>query len=554
MYKILMLPSKNSLVGFLLLFNFVGGAAANANLQDDDPFRSTQSGSAPDLHDSPPDADGFRVPLAYDKTVTIGIAGCPKFVIGNEVWDGPTLKVSARLHGSYDAQGLRALSDDGRWFAASSKSPNQQDTTVSVWSTASGEIVLEVPGDAEKFADFVKISRNQYLLIGGRHNNQLEVWDIEAGSRLPKTITVPDRRIEPDGKTVFSPDGKSFATIAHDTLILTSTASGKPIVAMDPPGSLAKQTGNRSRERAANRSQPAPNADDAGFVFAWTTALEFSPNGEELAAFSTHPYPRLLIWNIKGKLLVDEPMLLPKLSVVRSSMQWTPDSRWLLYNGWLIERESRKVVLCVRIPTGAYIAPVLLSSNQIACNLSDRPEDLQVISIPWEDLSKSLKKVATAAPARLSPSQPISLKIEANTDDVRVMLTELLTQRLTQNGLQVQTGVGTVFRMAISERAGESLPIYESQSPADRRGRNTGRTATEVEGAAVLEWHLPGEVQPVWRGHLTAQSGRTFSEEIHDGTMRQSMLQGLILQLQGLEIPYYIPESSEELTLPAIIE
>ena len=61
--------------------------------------------------------------------VTFGPAGCPVAVVGNSVWDVKGYKQLGTLTDKYEG---RALSADGKLFAAGSKSPNQTDTTVTV--------------------------------------------------------------------------------------------------------------------------------------------------------------------------------------------------------------------------------------------------------------------------------------------------------------------------------------------------------------------------------------------------------------------------------------
>jgi hypothetical protein len=70
----------------------------------------------------------------------------------------------------------------------------------------------------------------------------------------------------------------------------------------------------------------------------------------------------------------------------------------------------------------------------------------------------------------------------------------------------------------------------------------------------VLELWAAGEAAPLWRGTLTASSSRSFSEEITDATVRKSMLEHLGRQLDGLEIPYFLPKSKDTLALPAVID
>lgn len=540
--------------GLLLAVGF--GIIADAQ-ETHDPFRAAGSVQAGLQGEAPPEqaGDQLHIPLDSLTAVTFGEPGCPRFVVRNEVRDAATGKLLCEFDGEYDPQGRRALSADGQWFAASSKSPNQTETTVMVWATASGQLVLEVPGLPDEFADFVAFSRNRYLLLGGRQSNQIDVWDVTSGELLDKKLTVPDRRIEPEGKIVFAPDGKLFAAIAHDRLVLTDTATNRELAAMASPGAKASEPRGqgRGRDLAPSQDGSLASAED-GFVYAWTSQLQFSPDGKELAAFSTHPHPRLLIWNMRGQLLADDPMPLPRVVRHGTTLEWLPDGSGLLLNGYLIERKSRRILLGIRTPSGSYVNPHLLDRNRVAGTFGGSGEHLNSVTIPWDDINASLAALDAAAPALLTPAEPVSVEVEAPDEAVRELVVDALVQRLARDGLTVRPGQPARLRVRISEQAGDSLPIYERQSRYDLRGRDTGRTATEVHGAAVLEWTRQGHAEPLWRGHLTAASGRSFTEEISDLTIRQSMLEEIRRQLSGLDIPWFIPDSPDLVALPVVIE
>ena len=138
--------------------------------------------------------------------------------------------------------------------------------------------------------------------------------------------------------------------------------------------------------------------------------------------------------------------------------------------------------------------------------------------------------------------------------ETRRMLIDALTRRLARDGIPVGERKNTVLRLKLAEAAGDTLPVFERQSPFDFRGADTGKKATEAKGAAVLELVVKGEDKPLWRGHLNAMSARSFQEEITDATVRKSMIEHLTRQLSGLDMPYFIPKSKETVALPAVVE
>ncbi len=111
-----------------------------------------------------------------------------------------------------------------------------------------------------------------------------------------------------------------------------------------------------------------------------------------------------------------------------------------------------------------------------------------------------------------------------------------------------------MFRPVIRSSAGVRLTIFERQSPFDFKGKDTGKKAPKAKGAAILELTVKGEAKPLWRGHLTAMSARSFKEEITDATVRKSMREHLAKQLSGTDMPYFIPKSKDTVALPAVVE
>lgn len=533
----------------------------------DDPFRPAENkgaspqpgkGAGPDDPFAPGAAGGgawgggSTIPIDSRTAVTFGPPGCPVAVVGSGVWDLKVNKSVATLVGAYEARALRAVSAEGGYFAAGSKSPNQTDTAVTVWNTKTGQRALEVPGDKKSYVDFLALTRERYLLLGGRHSDQVDVWDLESG-KVVKRLTVPDRRVD-TGKIAFSPDGKYFACVAHDKIVVTETATNKAVVTLDPPGPGAPAD-------AAAKGPPGKRNPslDAIFVYSWLGGLAFSPDGTELAAFSTHPGPRLLVWNVKGKLVLDEPVPMPRVVGHRSTLEWQPGGTGWLVNGYLYDRAAKRIVLSVRVPFAAEQMPHLLDKDRLIGTFGGDTSRLQVLAVPADKLSAAVKAMSGKDQSYLAPGKPVGLELQltglrGDDADTRKVLTDALTHRLSRDGIPVGDTKGTVLRLKLSEEAGDTLPIFERQSPFDFRGKYTGRAATEAKGAAVLELVARGETKPLWRGHLSAMSARSFKEEITDAAVRKSMLEHLTRQLGGMDMPYFIPKSKDVLALPAIVE
>ncbi|MGL6096475.1 MAG: hypothetical protein ACRC7O_11845, partial [Fimbriiglobus sp.] len=201
--------------------------------------------------------------------------------------------------------------------------------------------------------------------------------------------------------------------------------------------------------------------------------------------------------------------------------------------------------------------PRLLDQDRIAAVVGDG-RSLEFIPIPWDKLKASLRRLGDPAAADLTPAVPVALDVvlTAGRGDAAAttkLISEAITTRLGLDGLRVAPGGSVVVRVNLTEVAGETLPIVETSSPFDFRGRPTGRTATEAKGAAVVEILAKGKTEPLWRGKLEAGSSRSFREDITNDTIRQSMLDHITYQLRGLDIPYFVPKGGDGCPLPVVV-
>jgi hypothetical protein len=304
-----------------------------------------------------------------------------------------------------------------------------------------------------------------------------------------------------------------------------------------------------------------PDPSDAVFVYAWLQDLGFAPDAQELAGVSTHPDPRLLCWDNRGKLVLDEPLYqLPRMAFWEHELEWLPDKSGWIISGHVYDRATKRVVLGVRKEFAKDLRVHALDRDRLIGEFPHSPGELQVIQIPWERINASLQAMRDGVPAILSPAKPVSINLQlgglrGDQQETAKILGDALVERLGRDGVRVERGQSTTFQVKFAEKAGDQLPIYERQSPFDRHGRDTGRRATEAQGSLVLELLAPGQPQPLWRDSLTAANATSFSQEvINDATVRKSMLENLAREIRELKIPYFIPESEELLALPVVIQ
>lgn len=492
-------------------------------------------------------ADTLRIPFRSKDEITFGPIGCPIVVVGNDVWHFKQKKIVRQLAGEYNQHGMKALSGNGQWFAVASKSPNQKDTAIDVWNVVAGRHQCTIAGDPEKFRDLIQFSRNRYLLLGGRLSSELEVWDVESGEQLP-SITAPSRRVDAQ-QVALTPDGEYFTSVVDEKLTVFQLKNQKAVAVMESPQPQVDP------DKPLNAIQ---RKIAIGRVMSMIKIIRFSPSGDELAIVSDSGNPRLCCWNATGKLVFDE--FLPRVQhafFFRPTFDWLPDGSGWIVSGHLVDRETKRIVLAIRLPFAEDPLFFPLDRDHLVGAFPHDPKTLQVLEIPWDRIHASLQLLQDNAPALLSPFQPVSIELElkglrGDAAAVESVLTAALSERLQADGLAIAPGRPAVFRLRFSERAGDTLPIYERQSPFDLRGRDTGRTATEAEGSLVVEFAADGKV--LWRDTLKASSSGSFREEINDGTIRASMLENLTRQMNRLSIPYFIPAAPDQLALPVMIE
>lgn len=479
--------------------------------------------------------DTLRIPFKNDSDVTFGPIGCPIVVVKNKVWHIEKKAVVQTLQGDVPARSLKAISGHGKWFAVADKSPNQRDTAVKIWNAVTGEQVLEVPGKEEHFVDLLRFSRQDYLLLGGRLSNEIEVHEVSTGKQFP-TIVCPSRRVRAEEHD-FTSDGKYFTASDKDTLIVVDTKTKKTAAVMESP----------------------QNEEGKRIGLSLLKFVKFAPDAQELAAIIRETQgPRLLVWNSRGKLVFNK--VFPRLQHVfffDPRLEWLPDKSGWIISGHIVDRKLEKVVFGVRLRFAQDPLFFPLDRTQLVGSFPYDPNALQVAEIPWKDIDASISLMNEGAKAILSPSQKVGLRIEmsqlrGSSKETENLIRETFIKRLSNDGLQVgDTGKAT-FVLRMSEKAGDTLPIYERQNPFEFRGRNTGRSATEVEGRVVIE--LVYENKVLWRDLVEASSSRMFSEPITSASIRKSMLDSLTRSLNQIGIPYFIPQSEKHLALPVIIK
>ncbi|MEX2027207.1 MAG: hypothetical protein WEH44_07895, partial [Pirellulaceae bacterium] len=442
----------------------------------------------------------------------------------------------------------------GKFFAATDKGANQTEATVMVWNTESGQKVFEIPGFKEKSYQYLVVSRNKYLILGGRHSHELEVWDIEA-KKQAKVLATPLRRVE-DDKLAFTSDGRFFACVAEDGIGTVTTATGKVAGMMQNPVGGVRTSIPKGKNPVVDANRFKADMENR-FVRGRIDSIAFSFNNQELAAVSRHEPARMFIWNTAGKLVETVP--LPRAACRQKRLLWLPDGSGWVIDGNFIDRKTKRVVAAIRQTFTPELQLHLVDLNNVLATAGQRTETLTTRTIPWKEIRASLAKLEEGADAYISPKHPVTVALEmqnvrAAPEQVQQLIYDAVVKRLARDSIQVQLDQPTMLVLRYAEKAGDRVAVYARQSPWDFRGTDTGQRVTESEGSIVVELLGNQGKELLWRDVVQAWNSRTFTSDVSDDKVRQSMLQNLAWRLDSLAIPYYMPKSEEEVALPVVLD
>lgn len=455
-----------------------------------------------------PESPGVAIAFRQADEVTFGPVGCPFVRVGNDLYQIESGNKVCTLDGNVTGNSIRAFSRDGKYFAAGSKSHNQRDTTVRVWDTSDGGAVCEIPGDPERFVDLVEFTAGGQLLLGGRLSTDLRVFDV-AENRELVSIQLPGR-CERD-KTTFSPDGK-FYTAMVDRRLVVMQRGGKPVVELQARP-LENMAGLSEIQIRIKTTQSFAAIDD----------VAFSPDGTEVAAATDEP--RILCWDAAGKLVFNRRFpALDKAVGFSPQLRWLPDATGWVLNGHVIDRATGRVVFGVATASDRHPAYFPLDRSTLFGTLNDEPPVLRPIDVPWGDIDESLGRLQQAEGVAYGPSRPVRIEVNlagvaGASESIRMAMADVLHERIEADGIPVEATADAQLQMGFLAEENGSLVVQL------------------VRDQEILWRHV---VDDLASGRIRAAFGEL-------PRMRNSLHR----ELDGL--PYFVPESTEFLPLPILV-
>jgi hypothetical protein len=493
------------------------------------------------------------IPFESSEGFTVGMVNCPVVLSGNRVWDKSSQSVQRRLEGSFDGQGQTALSPDGRLLAAASKPPDQQNTAVTVWDTETGKQLFTSAGDSKRFADVILLSSSS-LYIGDRWSEELLVWDCGTG-KTGKPIKLNEAKFK-RGNAALSHDGLFVAAMAQGRMVILNTADGNIAGLMQNPAKTVRMKrvslqGDKNRSKGRNQDVGI----DAEPVFAALQSLAFSIDNKELAGFSTFPRSRLMAWNSQGELTVDQAAAAAASGTQGNALQWFVDRDALLVSGSILDRKTGRVVLTTLKEKAKRTSVDVYNDDNLLCVLRNSPTDLSIVPIPWQTISNSLEQISNTDSALLAVGSPVSLQVlltdllgqpSPEIDDVRKTFREALALE----GLKVEQGRPTVFRIRVAETPEQKTSILDRLIPIQQRQTSSATETVPAGDCIVMELLTSMEATtPIWRMNLGSLADLGLAD-----VPRRVAADKLMALIDEVSFPYFIPRDEMAVGLPIVID
>ncbi|WP_425615184.1 WD40 repeat domain-containing protein [Anatilimnocola sp. NA78] len=489
------------------------------------PFESTTTDPVPAPKPIRPEfgtdnSGPLSIPVSNKDEITLGPLGCPTLIVGNQAWNIAENRSVAELEGTYEKRGHKVLSPDGLTFAASSKSPNQQDTEVLVWDTRTGKQKFKVLGDPNKFADMVLLS-NDTLYVGGRSEPTLDSFNTTTGAHL-RTLTFGDARLRDDNHAITL-DGKYIAIEVRRRLTVFRLSDGKQAAVMADPD------------------------NEAVFTLAWMQSLAFAPDSQELAMVSTHPSARLICWNTAGK--VSRIGALPgdlRRAGSEERLEWFPDRNAWLVGNFVHDRESGMNVIVIKEKFAQDLQVAVHDADHLLGTFPAKPGLIEMFKIPWKEIRDSVAAFKAKEGAVLTSGTSVALRLELGKvqSDPKVTaewLYAAMTARLNRDGIQVKEGAKTSLRLRYTESTVSEPTVGEIP-------------AVEALGSLTIDLLQDGNAQPLWQKRILGPAlAELAKQDVSDENVRNTMISRIRVGIADVEIPEFIPKSKDLPSLPIVL-
>lgn len=486
----------------------------------------------------------LKIPVPSSGDYQLGPPGCPVVATRDTIWQLANHQPIAKLTDERIEKDSSALSEDGHWLAQELReydsSGRKRDRMIRVWDARTGNVARNLSLNNSRQLRVLQFVRNDYLLVGLMSPPAILPFHIPTGREFP-AISLP-ADTTPDRKFTIARDGRRMAWVDGEQIRLVRTATGETEASIAAPRGVDPRRNddpNEPRNIASNIVQ-----------------LEFSPDGNELAALVLYPQRKLMCWNSRGETVVDESvhaLLAGKDGL--PNFVWLPDGSGWLCDIHLIDRRSKQ---CVYRLHHSYLGRLpfrFADRNYLIGGFPHDEHHISALPIPWNAINKSLQAFESGAPAYVGRKSPIGIQVEVqgvqrNPDETKRLLIASLTRRMTQIGIPVANDARATFRLRLVATREDELTLRQPGRQKAFGPPAETRTVRPVLGTLHAALYVPGKSQPFWEDRAKALSSLEYHLLTDDDTLERTMLNQVAGIVENLHFPYFVPESSDLVVLP----
>ncbi|WP_417381422.1 hypothetical protein [Gimesia sp.] len=582
-------PGQNNVAGNGGAGNVEGGSAETGTAASggwvslvDPPRKSTNWTADPQLSIDLKDLDDkFIVPYVHSPYVGLKSRGQPIPLIS--VWNLATGKevntLSLEVPGEniyYDHQ--IKLSPDAKFILAGINNTKTDIPKLASYNVSSGKVIAEwEAGPAGAIVSeyefcgpstvFAKVSTKE----NNSFNTKIGLWDFHSGKQIKKEdLAKPNVNDFISYNYQITPGGKYLITAKFRNITVYDLKSLEQVRKIELPPLL----------KAADPS----NITDS---FLTISGKSISNDGTELALLM-HNIEGVSIWtlNLKDGTVSNEFYMPGNLQGALSDpdyegnkLEWNPaGDGWLLYGALFVDRQRKKVTWALKpVPNVIRRRPVILTKDSLIAQtesalqdangklLLDRKPFLVSVPLPEHEIQQSLSAYDSETAAYLGAGQQVSLEVNVGNikfgkpDEVKSILSDVITQRLKTEGFQVAADQPIVFKIEYQEQAGNTLQLAKN---VKRTAENplgqvaTGQTLETTAALFELSWIDQETQKTLWSNKVAINPSVLFLKNATAEAARTKMFENLQSRLLAEFIPYFIPKDDKlkmlpfEITLP----
>lgn len=581
-------PGQNNVAGNGGAGNVEGGSAETGTAASggwvslvDPPRKSTNWTADPQLSIDLKDLDEkFIVPNVH--TPFIGFKGTGQNSQIISVWNLATGKevnvVNLEIPDKKYYYDLNTkISFDGKYLLTTAKDPETKISKLAVFNVSTGKLVSEwEAGTAGAHINGYKFSGPSTVLAKTlkKENNSftsiLKSWDFKSGKLIKEVLLKTNSndfntynyRITPGGKYLISGNIRTLSVYDLSSLELVKKVDLFELLkAADTANIVSNSLSLTEKEISDDGSELGLLMKDLNGTSLWTLNLKDGSVVNELY-FPGDLYDAF-----------SEP------GYLNSKLTWSPEGKgWLLYGAIFVDRQRKQVTWALKpVPNVISRARILLTPDSLVTQTASAMRDadgktlynrkpfLVTVPLPLEEIQQTLAAYDKRSEAYLGAGQQVSLEVNVGNikfgkpDEVKSILSDVITQRLKTDGFQVAADQPIVFKIEYQEQAGNTLQLAKNVKPSAENplGRvATGKTLETTAALFELSWIDQETQKTLWSKKVAINPQVLYLREATAEGARTEMFENLQSRLLAEFIPYFIPKDDKlkmlpfEITLP----